>query len=36
MTALTIYTFALPYLIVAAVGAIYWWTGREDRKHPAS
>jgi len=29
MTPLIIYTFALPFLIVAAVGAMYWWTGRD-------
>jgi hypothetical protein len=27
MTALEIYTYALPFLIVAAAGVIYWWTG---------
>jgi hypothetical protein len=32
MTVLDVYTYALPFLIVAAVGIIYWWT---DSKHRA-
>ncbi len=35
MTVLDVYTYALPFLIVAAVGIIYWWTGRHDSKHRA-
>ena len=35
MTALEIYTYALPFLIVGAVAVIYWWTGREAHDQSA-
>jgi len=33
MNTLQIYTYALPFLVMAAAGIIYWWTGREGHRH---
>lgn len=33
MTTLHIYTYLLPFLIVAFAAGVVWWTGREHRKH---
>lgn len=38
MTILNIYTYALPFLVIAGALVVYWWTGREDansNKHRA-